>query len=260
MKRRFALLLSAVLAACAAVSPEEAQRDAGLSETAAGMPERALCRMSDADAAWDANFKASWQTKVEACNEVLARGGPDDLMTEVHTNRGFLYWRLGQVPEAMADLNEAVRLSPKHSGVYVNRGSLFATLGNHSLAEQDYRTAVDLNPENPGALNNYARMQLEQGDYSAALALMEKALALKSDMDVLYDSQAHALMGLGQIAAAEAAFGRAAALGGASRVRRYQQMLAAKGYDPGRFDGVMDATTQAALSACIRDNCRLMLD
>lgn len=224
------------------------------------MPERLLCRMTDRDASRQTQYDVSWLTKVEACTAVLARGGPDDLMTEVHTNRGFLYWRLGWVPEAMADLNEAVRLSPKLSAVYVNRGSLFAALGNDRLAEQDYGAAVDLNPDNPGALNNYARVQLERGDYGAALKLMEKALRLKSDMDVFYDTQAHALMGLGQIEAAEAAFGQAVDLGGAARVRRYQMQLAAKGYAPGRNDGVMDAATLAALRACIRDNCRLMLE
>ena len=64
----------------------------------------------------------------------------------------------------------------------------------------------------------------------------------------------------GNTADAEAAFALAMELGGTPRVRRYQQALTAKGYAPGRSDGVVDGATEAALAACIRDNCRLLLD
>jgi len=257
--------LAGALAACQTTSSDGERAEVRSNGSADLPPEASLCQMDGPNDFSQAEIDS--QAKIDACTVVLARGGPDELMGAIYGNRGLVYWRMGRVAEALADLSAAIRvfpdrpeLSPNRSALYVNRGALYSQLGNDRLAEHDFRTAVDLDPHNPGAMNNLARLRLELGDYAAALELMDKALSLKSDFDVFYDTQAHALMGLGQIEAAATAFGRAAELGGPQRVYRYQTMLVAKGYDPGRGDGVLDAATQAALLACIRDNCRLMLD
>jgi Tfp pilus assembly protein PilF len=129
--------------------------------------------------------------------------------------------------------------------------------GEHVRATAE---ALRLNPENAWAYNSYAWHLAQQGDYVTAEAQIVKAIALEPESFLLVDTRAHVLMGMGEVPAAENAFTRAMELGGPDIVREYQKSLIAKGYAPGRSDGVVDAVTQAALSACIRDNCRLLLD
>ncbi len=200
------------------------------------------------------------QAKIDACSSILARGGTKDEMAHAYANRGMLYWATGRIEKASADLDAAVAAAPGRSELYLNRGAFRDQLGDSRHAELDYRKALDLDPANAGAINNLARIRVEQGDYAAGLEWIDKAVAMRADVDVFHDTRAHALMGLGRLDAAEEAFNRAMAVGGPLRVVRYQQQLAAKGYNPGGFDGVMDAGTRDALRACIRDNCRLMLE
>ncbi len=200
------------------------------------------------------------QAKIDACSAILARGGSSDEIAHAYANRGMLYWATGRIEKASADLDAAVAAAPGRADLYLNRGALRAQLGDYGHAEQDYRKALVLDPSNPGAMNNLARVQIVRGDYAAGLEWIDRAVVMKSDLDVFHDTRAHALMGLGRFDAAEQAFDRAMAVGGPARVQRYQRQLAVKGYDPGHFDGVMDDASRAALRACIRDNCRLMLD
>lgn len=200
------------------------------------------------------------QAKIDACSAILARGGNSDEIAHAYANRGMLYWATGRIERASADLDAAIAAAPGRDDLYLNRGAFYTQLGDYRYAELDYRKALDLNPANPGPMNNLARIQIIRGDYAAGLEWIDKAVALKADVDVFHDTRAHALMGLGRLDAAEEAFDRAIAVGGPSRAVRYQRQLATKGYDPGRFDGVMDEASKAALRACIRDNCRLMLE
>jgi tetratricopeptide (TPR) repeat protein len=200
------------------------------------------------------------QAKIDACSAVLDRGGTKDEIAHAYANRGMLYWATGRIREATADLDAAIAASPDRSELYLNRGAFRAQIGDYGHAEQDYQKALALDPANSGAMNNLARVQIVRGDYAAGLAWIDRAIVIKSDLDVFHDTRAHALMGLGRIGAAAEAFDRAIAVGGPARAIRYQRQLVVKGYDPGRFDGVMDDATWAALKNCIRDNCRLMLE
>lgn len=168
--------------------------------------------------------------------------------------------RMGRDADALEDYDQAIRIAPRHVAAYVNRGSFFSKRGQLDLAEADFQAALELVPNNPVVLNNLAWVYVLRGNYRAALDLVNRALDSKVEPRVGRDTQAHALMGLGQVEAAEEAFLEAAQGRGAGLVRQYQEALIAKGYTPGRSDGVLDAATRAALSACIRDNCRLLLD
>jgi len=239
------LLLAAGLAACQTTARETTSGDAQPSQTA-------LCEVHGPH---DVS-----QAKIDACSAVLDRGGTKDEIAHAYANRGMLYWATRRVEEASADLDAAIAASPDRSELYLNRGAFRAQIGDYGHAEQDYQKALALDPANSGAMNNLARVQIVRGDYAAGLAWIDRAIVIKSDLDVFHDTRAHALMGLGRIGAAAEAFDRAIAVGGPARAIRYQRQLVVKGYDPGRFDGVMDDATWAALKNCIRDNCRLMLE
>ena len=235
------LLLSAGLGACAAPGADE-----GL-ET-----EVNLCR-----AVWEGSNQ---QINEDACTEVINTTQSDGLKGEALNYRGLIYSRTGQLAKAEADFTEAIKVLRKPSGVYNNRADVYRKQGKYDLMLADMEAARVAKPDNPVTYNNQAFFQCGQGDYAAALPLIEKALALGADDTETHDTHAHVLMGLGRAEEAESAFGKAIQRGGQKKLRQYQEALARKGYSPGRSDGIMNDATQAALSACIRDNCRLMLD
>jgi tetratricopeptide (TPR) repeat protein len=235
------LLLSAGLAACAAPGADE-----GL-ET-----EVNLCR-----AVWEGS---NWQVNEEACTEIVARTQSDSLRGEALNYRGLIYSRSDQLEKAEADFTEAARLLPGASAPLNNRANVYRKQGRYDLMMKDLEAAKVAKPNSPVSYNNHAYLLADEGDYAAALPLIEKSMALGGNDVEVFDTYGHVLMGLGRAEEAEAAFAEAMALGKSKRVRSYQQALVKKGYAPGRGDGVLDDGTKAALAACIRDNCRLMLD
>ena len=243
MRKRivFAMLAVAGLSACAATGADE-----GL-ET-----EVALCRN-----VWEGN---SDQLHQDACTEVIEQTKSDRLRGEALNYRGLVFSRTGRLAKAEADFTRAIGLRPDWSGPYTNRANVYRKQGKYDLMLADLESAKIARPDKPTSYNNHAYSLVEAGDYAAALPLIEKALGMGVEDVEFYDTYGHVLMGLGRGEEAQAAFTQAMRLGKSKRVRAYQQALRKKGYDPGRTDGVPDDATDAALAACIRDNCQLMVD
>lgn len=258
------VVLVAALAACQASSPEQSRRDLLLQERSDLLAEALLCNQG--------YELRDPQAAIEGCTGILQRESLRTTWLAAYITRGILFRRLGQDAEALADFTAAIEHSPNAPEGYISRGKLFSDQGKHALAEQDFKSALGVDPDNPAALNNYAWALLAKADYGTAYELTEKALPLVTEPGAIgstspqvvysstYDTQAHALMGLGREDDAKVAFSRAMEFGGTKMIKRYQQALAKKGYNPGPVDGMLDAQTRAALSDCIRDNCRLLLD
>lgn len=214
--------------------------------------EVALCR-----AVWE---DSNWQVNQDACTDVIERTQSDSLKGEALNYRGLIYSRTGRLEEAEADFTEVLKLLPKSSAAYNNRANVYRKQGRYDLMMADLEAAKVAKPGSPVSYNNHAYLLVEEGDYAAALPLIEKSFALGGDDVEFYDTYGHVLMGLGRAEEAEAAFAEVISLGKSKRVQLYQQALEKKGYLSSHSDGVLDEATQTALSACIRDNCRLMLD
>lgn len=226
----------------------------------------ASCQAADSEAASPCSmgslYKADGEAEASlaACSALIAASGPAAERSSAYQVRGAFLARAGRFDEAEADFNSAIALTPKSSTAYTNRGNFHSLRGDRDRAFSDFETALNLDPENPGVMNNMAWEYAKHGEYQVAADMMEMAVAMAPNFSAFHDTRAHALMGLGRLDEAEAAFEKAADLGGANRVRLYQTSLVAHGYDPGRTDGVYDEATRSALRACIRDDCRLLLD
>ena len=240
MARRIVALLLTGLAGCAA----QPSGDWRASQEA--------CRAAEEGATAQAN--------VNACTAVILGADSEQERINAYNFRGVIYSQTGREELAMADFDEAIRLAPDFSAAHNNRANLLSRQGRLEAAERDYEAALSSGPRNATAYNNYAWHLLEKSDYDAALPLAEQAVRLEPQKASNHDTLAHALMGLGRGVEAEQSFATAMELDGVEVVRRYQNALTAKGYSPGRSDGVLDGKTQAALASCIRDNCRLLLD
>jgi tetratricopeptide (TPR) repeat protein len=58
--------------------------------------------------------------------------------------RGLAHAQQREFSEALLDLNEAIRLSPKDAECYYHRGEIHSKMGEKGLAVADYRTALEL--------------------------------------------------------------------------------------------------------------------
>ncbi len=150
------------------------------------------------------------------------------------------YAHKGRYADAVASLDRALALNPKHYWSWVQRGICAHELGNHGLAAADFSVCIGLWPEfawgyfnracaldragnRAEALRDYgaalerdpnfvlaylnrgmARLELKQ--YGPALADLKKAAALGGDDAAVHTGRGVALEGLGKHAEADEAF------------------------------------------------------
>jgi tetratricopeptide (TPR) repeat protein len=85
-----------------------------------------------------------YQSAIADCNQA-PKLTPDNV--EAHLNRGLAYYRLGKYRQAIADSNQVIGLKPDDFRAYYNRGIAQAMLGNHQQAISDYNLALITIPQ-----------------------------------------------------------------------------------------------------------------
>lgn len=80
--------------------------------------------------------------------------------------------------EALEDFDAAITLSPTSPEAWHQRAQAYAALGDAPAAARDLQEALRLEPRHFGALLTLSMLQEERGDARAALRSMEAALAL----------------------------------------------------------------------------------
>ena len=128
-------------------------------------------------------------------NEAL-RLNPD--YPEAHDNRGLALQLMGRYEEAAAEHAAALRLEPAFAEAHNNMGAALQKLGRLEDAVRSYREVIRLRPESPQGHANLGNALLELGRPDEALSAYEGALRLDSSLgDVRYNA-ATALMRLGR--------------------------------------------------------------
>jgi tetratricopeptide (TPR) repeat protein len=152
--------------------------------------------------------------EVAASREARARAGalpPRDVRD--------YYWQAttlafaGKYAEAVAALDEALRLNPRHYWSWLQRGLCRTALGKHKLALADYSACVALWPEFPWGYFNRGRALDELGARAEAVADYGAALEADPGFLAAYLNRGLARLQLRQYAEALDDFDRAAALG-----------------------------------------------
>jgi tetratricopeptide (TPR) repeat protein len=83
--------------------------------------------------------------------------------------RGVAHFEADRFPEALAELNEAIRLRPDYANAYMNRGGVKGVLNDYQGAIADLDRSLELDPGNATAHSNRAYPRRMIGDYEGTV-------------------------------------------------------------------------------------------
>lgn len=81
--------------------------------------------------------------------------------------------------QALADMDEAIRLQPRVPGFFINRAFIRYRLDDYNGAMSDYDYALQLDPTNFVAVYNRALLRMEVHDYNRAIDDLSQVLAMR---------------------------------------------------------------------------------
>lgn len=110
-------------------------------------------------------------------------------LTEAYNNRGFIYDKLRQHEQAIANYDEAIQLNPRYANAYNNRGMSYHALKKYPQAIEDYGKALALQPDNASIYSNRASAYFMLGRYESALEDFDKAIKLQPDYAFAYKNR-----------------------------------------------------------------------
>ncbi|MBC8070252.1 MAG: tetratricopeptide repeat protein, partial [Deltaproteobacteria bacterium] len=122
-----------------------------------------------------------------------------------HFLRAQLLDRLQRREDALAALDSALRLDPKHAGAHHLAGLVAADLGRMEVAFEHWSAAARATPPDGGAAYNAGQYLQDAGRHEEALAMWRIALAAKSDDFDAAKKIVQSLNALGQHEEAETA-------------------------------------------------------
>jgi tetratricopeptide (TPR) repeat protein len=132
---------------------------------------------------WVRFGKEQYGLCIEDCTTLIALSTTPD----VFWRRGASYAAIGRPDDALADLNQAIRLSPSMIRAFLSRAYVHQHAGRYQEAISDFSSAVALRPGYVTALNCRAECHLTFGFFELAIKDCNTALELEPD-------NAHALM------------------------------------------------------------------
>jgi tetratricopeptide (TPR) repeat protein len=113
----------------------------------------------------EGRIRALWVEQASPATVLLLRRGARNLAARTHD-------------EALEDFDAAIILSPTSAEAWHQRAQAYAALGDTASAARDLQEALRLEPRHFGALTTLSILQEERGDARAALRSLEAATAL----------------------------------------------------------------------------------
>ncbi len=101
---------------------------------------------------------------------------------DIHNLRGNVYYKNGQINEAIADYSRAIEINPGLANVYNNRGGAYIIAGKIEMASEDYKKALELNPRY-GETNDGREIVCRRGRPITGSILSKEYCATKSYWD-----------------------------------------------------------------------------
>ncbi len=110
----------------------------------------------------------------------------EELRVRGLTARGLAFLALGKLPEARADLQEIVRLSPSSSAAAVNLAKVAAADRNYAEAANLYEKALTEDGKNFDALNGLVNALIRQNQFDRANAKIDDAINAENSAALHY--------------------------------------------------------------------------
>jgi len=95
-------------------------------------------------------------------------------------NRGLEKGRSGDTQGAIAEFNQAIRISPDYAPAYSSRATLKGLAGDPQGAIADFSEAIRIQPDNAIPYYNRGVVKNKLGDWNGAIADLSEAIRLKS--------------------------------------------------------------------------------
>ena len=167
-----------------------------------GGPSLALAQ-GGPDACNGPDLKAS----ISACGRLIDNTAlPTSLRVSAYRNRAIRLLAQGRLDDALADLNEDLRLAPEDAIGLTFRATVYMKLGKAGNAGSDLDEALKLKPDLPQALVAKGLLEYQSGDLDAAIADSTKAIGLDSRLTAAYNNRGAALRDKGEYQRAIADF------------------------------------------------------
>ena len=136
---------------------------------------------------------------------------------EAHYTLGTVLRQMNQLPEAAAELREAIRLQPDFLGAHTNLATVLQALGDAGGASAERKLVAELSRKGTNlqgatfSTNSGIRL-LNAGDVDTAITQFQQAIKLTPDYAPAYYQLGRAFQRQGKGAEAEKAFAKAASL------------------------------------------------
>ena len=101
-------------------------------------------------------------------------------------NRGIAYAKKRDLPRAIADFSEAIRLNGDFALAFNNRATAYRSSGRDDLALADFTEAIRLSPDYADAYYGRAGVKAKKGDLDGAIADYSAAIRLKPGNNTAY--------------------------------------------------------------------------
>jgi tetratricopeptide (TPR) repeat protein len=197
----------------------------------------AICALALSAAAaqaddWDDCNSTVVEKILAGCNAVIAqgiRGKPD--IVKAYISRAGVYARRGNVDQAFADAESALKLDPQAVGALLHRGAAHRQKGRTEAAFADYDRVIEIDPKNANAFALRGGLRAARREWTQAMSDFDQSLALRPDYWSTYISRGHVNFETGALDKAIADFDRAMAdFNQALKLRpKYAEALAARG-------------------------------
>ncbi|KAF5834007.1 hypothetical protein DUNSADRAFT_9492 [Dunaliella salina] len=121
-----------------------------------------------------------------------------DIVGRAYGNRGNARTRQGRIEEALADYNEAIRLSPWSPNPVLNRGIAYEALGRYEDAAEQYKAVIAVDETDPAGWNNLGNSVAGMGNWEEAVTYYGKAAQLAPGFSFAAANEALGLYQIGQ--------------------------------------------------------------
>lgn len=125
-----------------------------------------------------ADGKAASLSVIEACGALLESASSDDtIRVMAYFNRARAHADRNEHDQAVADLDQALRLDPDNAMAYGLRGAIHGRKDELAAAIADFGRAIALNPKDTDALMNRGTAHERNGEYLRAIEDYDRAIA-----------------------------------------------------------------------------------